>query len=346
MVRMHPCDKNLYVRSRGLVAVIAAMLLIAGCADEPAATRGTAGASASQTGRAAGATITPAPAVEGRAAPPTTVTAVATEEPSWVLAGAGDIATCNGDGDSATAALLNVIAGTIFTAGDNAYENGSASEFARCYEPAWGRFRERTRPAAGNHEYGTTGATGYFSYFGTAAGEPGRGYYSYDLGPWHVIVVNSNCSAIGGCGVGSAQERWVRDDLAAHPARCTLAYWHHPRFSSGSHGSDVAMGPIWQALYDAGAELVVSGHDHDYERFAPQNAAGQADPERGVRQFVVGTGGRSHYAFPRGPIANSEARDAASFGVLKLTLYSGRYMWEFIPAAGAYFTDAGAGVCH
>jgi hypothetical protein len=263
---------------------------------------------------------------------------------SPVLVGAGDIAVCGNPGAEATAALLDTIPGTVFTLGDNAYPSGTAAEFASCYGPTWGRHKARTRPAPGNHDYGTAGGAAYYDYFGTA-GERGRGYYSYDLGAWHVVVINSNCSQVGGCQAGSPQEQWLRADLAANPARCTLAYWHHPRFSSGPHGSSREMAPIWQALYDAGADVVLAGHDHFYERFAPQDPRGVADPERGVRQFTVGTGGASHYAVAQ-IMANSEVRNGETFGVLKLTLHPTSYDWEFIPVLGKTFTDSGSGACH
>ncbi len=265
--------------------------------------------------------------------------------------GAGDIASCSSSGDEGTAGLLDAIfsggaPGKVFAAGDNAYNSGTADEFANCYDPSWGRHKARTRPAPGNHDYNTGGASGYFGYFGDAAGEPSKGYYSYDLGAWHIVVVNSNCWEVDGCGAGSPQEQWLRADLAANPAVCTLAYWHHPRFSSsGSHGSSTLTQAIWQALYDYGAEVVINGHDHDYERFAPQDPNGVADPERGIRQFVAGTGGKGHYSFGP-PIANSELRNADSFGVLKLTLHSTSFDWEFVPVAGKTFTDSGSQSCH
>ena len=259
---------------------------------------------------------------------------------SVVLVGAGDISSTGG-GDDATAKLIDQIPGTVFTAGDNAYESGSASEYSTYYNPTWGRFRARTRPAPGNHEYNTSGAGPYYSYFGSNAGPSGRGYYSYNLGDWHVISLNSNIDM----SAGSAQERWLRADLAANPRRCTLAYWHHPRFSSGSHGSSTASKALWQALYDAGAEVVVVGHDHNYQRFAPQTADGQKDLQRGIREFVAGTGGKSHYSFSS-PIANTEAYNTSSFGVLKLTLGPGTYSWEFIPVAGQSYHDSGSGTCH
>jgi hypothetical protein len=261
-----------------------------------------------------------------------------------ILVGAGDIADCDSSGDEATAALLDHIAGTVFTAGDDAYQSGTDAQFADCYNPTWGRHKLRTRPAAGNHEYRTRGASGYYRYFGKAAGDPGKGYYSYDLGDWH-IVVNSDCDDVGGCGAGSPQERWVRADLAAHPRTCTLAYWHHPLFSSGEHGGSASMRPIWQALYDAGTDLVISAHDHDYERFAPQDPDGALDPARGIRELVVGTGGKSLRGFE--DIApNSEVRNSDTYGVLMLTLHPNGYDWRFVPVAGKTFTDSGSARCH
>jgi len=268
---------------------------------------------------------------------------VAADDP--VLLAAGDIAACGRPGSEQTAALLDRLPGTVLALGDNAYQAGTDAEFAQCYSPTWGRHRARTRPVPGNHEYDTPGAVGYFGYFGAAAAPPDKGYYSYDVGDWHIVALNSNCSQIGGCQIGSPQERWLRADLAAHPTRCTLAYWHHPRFNSGKHGNDAEMQPIWQTLYDAGADVVLSGHEHSYERFAPQDAAGAADPERGIRQFTVGTGGASHHALGR-PIANSELQNADAFGVLKLMLHPAGYDWEFVPVAGATFTDSGHTACH
>jgi calcineurin-like phosphoesterase family protein len=270
-----------------------------------------------------------------------------------VLVAVGDIASCTSDGDEATAALLDGLPGTIATLGDHAYRNGTPREFAECYDPSWGRHRDRTRPAPGNHDYETSGAAGYFEYFGAAAGEPGKGYYSYDLGTWHIVALNSNCSQVGGCGEGTPQEQWLREDLAAHPATCTLAYWHHPLFSSGKeHGGDEAMRPAWQALYDAGADVVLSAHEHHYERFAPQDPDGRLDRKRGIRQFVVGTGGRSHYGFGR-ILETSEARNAETFGVLVLTLRPASYDWVFVPVGSRLdrndersFPDSGSADCH
>jgi hypothetical protein len=262
-----------------------------------------------------------------------------------VLVAAGDIAQCNSLNDEATAALVDGIAGTVAVLGDNAYENGSPAEYANCYHPGWGRHKARTRPSVGNHEYQTASAAGYFDYFGPVAGDRDKGYYSYQLGDWHIVVLNSNCSFVS-CAPGSLQEQWLRADLAAHPATCTLAYFHHPRFSSGArHGDNAAVQPLWQALYDAGADLILNGHEHLYERFAPQTPTGVADPARGIRQFTVGTGGRGLHSF--GTVkANSEVRDNQSFGVLKLALGSAGYGWEFVPLAGSRFTDTGTGACH
>jgi len=203
-----------------------------------------------------------------------------------VLVGAGDIATCTGTNDSATADLLDGIAGTVFITGDNAYDDGTAEEFANCYHPTWGRHRARTRPTPGNHDYYSAGAIPYFEYFGANAGAVGQGYYSYDLGAWHVMVLNSNIDVHA----GSAQEQWLRAELAANPADCTVAYWHHLLFSSGRYGTDSSIRPIWDALYAAGVDVVVNGHEHSYERFDPQTPAAEASPH-GPRQFVVGTGG-------------------------------------------------------
>ncbi|HEU5260817.1 MAG TPA: invasin domain 3-containing protein, partial [Gemmatimonadales bacterium] len=262
-----------------------------------------------------------------------------------IFVGAGDISSCGNNNDEATAALLDNIAGTVFTAGDNVYPDGTEQQFATCYDPTWGRHRARTQPSAGNHDYHTTqpyDAAGYFRYFGAAAGDSTQGYYSYDLGSWHIIALNSNISM----SVDSAQEQWLRADLAASQKTCTLAYWHHPRFSSGSHGNSNAPLPLWQALYDANADLILVGHDHDYERFAPQTPAGAADPVRGIRQFVIGTGGADLRGFRATPMANSEVRNSDTFGVLKLTLHATGYNWEFVPVAGQTFTDSGSGACH
>ncbi len=303
-----------------------------------------AAASVAPTGRViaaspGAATIT---ATSGGIGGTSTITVIDAPSPGTlhVFVGAGDIAN-GGPGAEATASLLDNIPGTVFTTGDNAYPDGTASDFATKYDPTWGRHRERTRPCPGNHDYHTPGASAYFSYFGALAGPTGQGHYSYDLGDWHIISLNSNIDM----SAGSAQEQWLRADLATNSKDCILAYWHHPRFSSGSHGSSTASQPLWQALYEAGAEVIVVGHDHNYQRFAPQTATGVADSARGIRQFVAGMGGAGHYNFSS-PIANTEAYDTNTYGVLKLTLGPGTYSWEFIPEAGMTYTDAGSGTCH
>jgi hypothetical protein len=260
------------------------------------------------------------------------------------LIAVGDVASCNSTADEANAQLVATLPGTIALLGDIAYERGSADDFAQCYDPAWGGFKKRTRPAPGNHEYGTPGAAGYFGYFGTLAGIGNQGYYSYNLGAWHVVVLNSNCLPVGGCAAGSPQERWLRNDLRRSRAKCTLAYWHHPRYSSGFHGNDATVAPLWRALYDARAELVLSGHDHDYERFGPQSAAGRLDPKRGIREIVVGTGGKSLYPLSR-QTPNSRVRNDRTYGVLRLTLAPGRYSFRFLPVLGGTFTDSGSFRC-
>ncbi len=260
-----------------------------------------------------------------------------------VFVGAGDIASCPGAEPFATAALLDSIPGNVFTLGDNAYPDGTLAEFQTCYDPTWGRQKARTRPALGNHDYVTPGAAGYFTYFGAAAGDPATGYYSYDLGAWHIIALNGEISTA----MGSPQELWLKADLAASNKTCTLAYLHRPRFSAGDHGSNTGMQPLWRDLYDAGAELYLAGHNHDYERFAPQDTSGAADPVRGIREFVVGTGGASAEAWSTPPpIANEEVWANPVWGVLKLTLYPNSYTWEFVPVAGETFTDSGSGTCH
>jgi hypothetical protein len=266
-----------------------------------------------------------------------------------VFVGAGDIAHRDRSGDEATAKLLDGIPGTVFTTGDNAYQSGTASEFANYYGPTWGRHKARTKPTPGNHEYFTADASGYFGYFGTAAGDPSKGYYSYDLGDWHIIALNSAISTTS----TTPMVEWLKQDLTANHEACTLAYFHHPVFSSGSvhNGIDPKMKPSWEALYAAGADVVVNGHSHNYERFAPQTPNGVSDPERGIRQFIVGTGGGAFHAF--GTIQpNSQVRIEQKFGVLKLTLHPSSYDWGFIrtPAQGEPATgvliDSGSGQCH
>jgi hypothetical protein len=257
-----------------------------------------------------------------------------------VLVGSGDIAS-SGSGDTKTAQLLDRIPGTVFTTGDNVYSSGTSSEFKKYYDSTWGRHKARTRPTAGNHDYETSGAKPYYSYFGANAGPSGRGSYSFNIGDWHIISLNSNISM----STSSAQYKWLKADLDANRNACVLAYWHHPRYSSGDHGSSTKSKPVYQLLYDRGAEVVVTGHDHNYERFAPMDANGKKDLARGIRQFVVGTGGKSLRSMGS-RVANSEARNSSTHGVIKFTLAPGSYQWEFIPVAGKSYRDAGSGTCH
>lgn len=263
-----------------------------------------------------------------------------------VLLAAGDISSCTSPGDFATARIIEQFPNaTVITLGDNAYEQGTLQQFQDCYDPAWGQFKDRTHPAIGNHEYLTPGASGYFTYFDGAAGAPGKGYYSFNLGSWHLIALNSNCSDVGGCGLNSPEVQWLKADLAANQAKCTLAYWHHPRFSSGEHGNQVQMATIWDVLYQEGADLVLSGHDHDYERFMPMDANGNPDSTTGIREFVVGTGGKNYYKF-NAIEPTSQVHAADVFGVLKLTLHADSYDWQFLPQPGKTFTDSGTAMCH
>ena len=261
---------------------------------------------------------------------------------SHVLVGAGDIAGCNADKAEATAKLLDKISGTVFTAGDNAYATGTAQEFIECYGMSWGRHRQRTRPAPGNHDYESAQAAPYFKYFGANAGPPGRGFYSYDLGAWHILSLNSNVAAATW---GKAQEQWLNQDLTANRSFCTLAYWHQPLVSSGkTHGNNPHLRSLAEILYRYAVDVAVSGHDHIYERFDLLDVSGKADP-RGIRHFIVGTGGAALYEI--GAVKpHSEVRNVTSHGVVKFTLHATSYDWEFIPIAGQSFRDRGSAPCH
>jgi hypothetical protein len=270
---------------------------------------------------------------------------------TYILVGAGDIASCKApEGAEATAKLIEQIPGTVFAAGDLAYEHGSTAEFKNCYGPTWGRFKDRTRPALGNHEYADPAAAAYFQYWGDQAGPAGKGYYSYDLGLWHIVVLNTNCEApgLGGCAKGSPEELWLRQDLREHPNACIVSYGHHALFSSGvfrKHALHPELTQFWQDLYAAHADLMLVGHEHSYERFAPQDPEGHLDFTHGIRQIVAGTGGRSHDLLGFA-IANSEVRNYDTYGVLKVTLMPHAYTWEFIPEPEHSFRDSGSGVCH
>jgi hypothetical protein len=262
------------------------------------------------------------------------------------LLAAGDIADCT-PGAEQTATLLDDLRGTVTPLGDTAYPSGTYEDFANCYDPTWGRHKHRTRPAVGNHEYDTAGAVPYWEYFGDAAGEPGQGWYSYDLGSWHIVVLNGNCSEVGGCSEGSPQYEWLREDLAANPSLCTAAYWDTPRYSSGQrHGNDLNFIPFWQALYEHGVEFVMGGNDHHYERFAPQTPYGDLDLTDGIRQFVVGTGGRFLRPLTDTPPPNGETRDNTTHGILRVGLLDESYEWEFVPVEGGTYTDSGSTGCH
>jgi hypothetical protein len=276
--------------------------------------------------------------------PPQPSNQPATTDP--VLIGAGAIASCSSTNDEATAAIVSQTPGTVFTVGDNALPTGSADDYAKCYDPTWGAFLERTRPAAGSRDYFSAGADGYFGYFGAAAGDPAQGYYAYNLAKWRIYVLNSNCTKIGGCQRGSPEETWLRNDLRTHPAACIGAYWQSPRFSSGRFGDDARVKPFWDDLYEAGAEFVIGGHDRNYQRFVPMTSTGDVDKPHGIRAFVVGTGGAGHTALQSDLTGRREAGTDTSFGVLRLTLHPTGYEWQFMATPDAPYQDAGAAGCH
>jgi acid phosphatase type 7 len=279
------------------------------------------------------ATRTPTNAPQGTTTPSRTPT---TSSGSVVLVGAGDIASCSRSQDEQTAQLLDNIPGTVFTTGDNAYVDGTYTEYINCYDPNWGRHKSRTKPSPGNHDYLTSGAAGYFQYFNNIPS-----YYAYDLGAWRIYSLNSEISV----SATSAQATWLQNDLAANPRQCVMAYWHKARWSSGSnHGDNTSIQPLWQILYDAGAELVVAGHEHHYERFAEMNASG-VSVSQGLREIVAGTGGATLYPFGS-PKSASQVRNNTAYGVVKLTLRSNSYDWQFVPVSGSTFTDSGSTNCH
>ena len=259
--------------------------------------------------------------------------------------GVGAASECHQASTADLAAAQNPSA--VLLLGDIQYESATIEAFRASFDRTWGRLKRISYPAPGNHEYVRADAPGYFSYFGAVAGRADQGYYSFDVGSWHLIALNSNCTKVsGGCSRNSPQTTWLRDDLAAHPNACTLAFWHHPRFSAGTHGNDARTDRIWRALYDGGADVVLVAHNHDYERFTPVDPDGRPDRARGIRQFVVGTGGRNLARFHT-TVPNSEARNAETFGVLRLNLHSSGYDWQFVPEPKeGSFTDSGSDVCH
>jgi len=266
-----------------------------------------------------------------------------------VLVGAGDIVQCDQhefDSSQATANLLDSIPGTIFAVGDLVYPDPSGDYFAKCWAPTWGRFRDRMIPTAGNHEYNMPGAPEYYSYFGPTAVDPQKGYYSFNLGTWHVVVLNAECSQIGGCTATSSEGMWLQSDLAANPVACTLALWHEPLYTSYPGGPTTSVQPFWQILYNAGADLVINGHIHNYERFAPQDPNGNLDLTRGIREIIVGTGGEYTGCGTASPVANSQKLICDTNGVIKLTLHPTSYDWQLIPIAGETATDSGTTSCH
>ncbi len=315
-------------RRTGLLTLVAfGAIVLTGCVKDASQSRA--------------ADSTAAVRVSATPGPPTRVSIA--DDSAAVIVAAGDIA-CGDDSPSRAAcdhhAVARVIRGirpdAVLLLGDIQYENGTRDEFERHFGRSWGAFTSIIWPAPGNHEYRTPGAAGYFDYFngvGVASGRAGvrgLGYYSLEVGEWHLVALNSNCDEIGGCHAGSPQERWLRADLAARRAPCVLAYWHHPRFSSGGHGDDASVQPLWQALYDHGPAVVLNGHDHDYERFARLSPDGRLDDVRGLQQFVVGTGGKEQLVMPR-IREHSVVRSSASLGVLQLVLHPGRYEWQFLP---------------
>ena len=297
--------------------------------------------------------------------PIATPTPVPAAVPDPIIAAAGDVAcdpsasSYNGGSGTSSAcrqrATSNQLVDKGLTAvlvlGDLQYEDASYSNFLRSFDRSWGRAKSLLRPVPGNREYETGRASGYFDYFngrGAVTGQAAdrrRGYYSFDLGRWHIVALNSNCDAVGGCGRGSTQYEWLRDDLARSSARCTLAYFHHPRFTSGAAGGSTAVGAFWDLLDDDGADVILSGHAHGYERFAPQTPEGSLDRRRGIRQFVVGTGGNSLEPFLSSQ-SHTETRNNSTYGVLKMRLGAAGYGWRFEPAAGYSYTDSGSASCH
>ncbi len=311
-----------------------------GATGSPGAS-GTASVPGSPAGSPGSSVASPAASI---ATPPTSRVSGATVS----IAAAGDIA-CDPASNTgapalcdqaATATLIGALhPNAVLPLGDNQYEKGSLAAYQSVFNATWGRFKSIMFPAIGNHEYLTPGAAGYFGYFGNIAP-----YYSWQLGAWHMISLDSECSFVGGCGAGSRQESWLRSDLAAHQGQCILAYWHEPRWSSGQLGDATQMAVIWNDLVAAHASVVLSGHNHDYEHFVPLNAAGQPDPA-GVAEFVAGTGGRNPTPWSTGPLSGEVSRNNTSFGVLYMTLRPGSYSWRFVPAPGFSFTDSGSANC-
>lgn len=336
---------------RRWLAFLAALLLAGGLAacdrSPPSAAPSSPAAASSPAPAPTASSLAPTPSARPTPTGGTRVVAAAdiachADHPAYAD-GAGSDRECR---QRATAELVAELGPqAVLLPGDLQYERGRLADFRRSWAKTWGRFDAISYPAPGNHEYGTGVAPGYFDYFGARAGPRDKGYYSAQIGSWRVFALNSNCERVGGCGANDPQARWLRAELKRHDARCAIALWHHPRWSSGLHGSALKVDPLWRAIVAGGVDVLLTGHDHHYERFAPLSADGRTDVRAGVRQFVVGTGGRSLY--PIGfPNRGSEARNASTFGVLELTLYADSYSWRFVPVDDGGFTDAGTGRCH
>jgi hypothetical protein len=326
-------------RSRaGLAATLCAMIAIAGCSTTVATTPPSVPVPSTSVPSASPSS---APPSATPSLPPTTDAAG-----NPILIGAGDIARCDAQGDEATAALIAGLPGIVFTLGDNAYEDGTAKQLQDCYAPSWGQFLARTQFAVmGNHDIRTDAGAPNEAYFGNAMTRNGVTWFSQDVGTWHVVVLDADCTLVAGlCGVGSPQQQWLTADLAANHQPCTIALWHQPLFSSGVHRGDLTTKPFWDALYAAGAELVLNGHEHDYERFAPQDPAGKADAARGITEVIAGTGGAVLRDFAQ-TAPNSVVRQAFTYGVLSITLQPDGYDARFISTDGS-FSDAFSGTCH
>jgi len=323
---------GLRVAARAAVVAVAGMLLVSSCSRD--------GAGSPSGGWVASGSVRPS-------GPPATVTLVAAGDIACDPAmkdytGVGTPRACQ---QRATADLVGALhPDVVAPLGDDQYDDGTLAAFRASYDPTWGRFKAISRPAPGNHEYPTAGAAGYFAYFGAAAGTPGQGWYSYDLGAWHVVVLNANCGNEIRCDHASPQLSWLRADLRAHRGGCLLAYWHQPRWEHGEYQGDKKVAPFVEALFTAEVDLVLNGHDHNYERYQPRDPDGTVDPAHGLREIVVGTGGRSHYPVVKDPEA--AVVDDTSFGVLKVTLRPTSYDWQFVPVPGDPFTDSGSATCH
>jgi hypothetical protein len=267
---------------------------------------------------------------------------------SETLVGAGDIGQCNREAPELTARLIEDVPGIVYTTGDNAYPNGTAEEFANCYDPSWGRFKPRTRPSPGNHDYATSGAHPYYDYFGANAGPDRRGWYTYQAGTWRIYSLNSEaCSSTNNrCVPGGAQFEWLKLDLLNNAHQCVLAYWHRPRFSSGHHGPSTRMAAITQLLYDHGADVILAGHDHGYERLQRIDPSGTPDEQRGIRHFTIGTGGANLYELTKPALDTTETRQSHVHGVLRVDLQPGTYDWQFLPTVADAYSDTGSGACH